>query len=147
MKFIYRFVNGLRKIYWYIFRPQTYGVKCLIGCENKFLLIRNSYGSTLWNIPGGGLKSSEDTVEAVKREVFEELGLVLDGADYLGEYISTLEYHKDTVYCFYVVASTEVLHLNAEIKEARWFDKNNLPKEISQSIKQCLAFLKLKTTP
>ena len=141
MKFLYKIASSLRKIYWYIFSPETCGVRCLVECDDKYLLIKHSYGSALWNIPGGGIKSKEDKVSTVKREVFEELGIVLDTIKYIGEYVSTLEYHKDTVYCFHAIADIQVPHLNAEIQEVRWFDKNNLPEDLSSSIKRCLTFL------
>lgn len=47
-------------------------VKCLI--ENKsgdFLLCLEDNG--FWDIPGGGIDHGEDTQEAIRREIFEEM--------------------------------------------------------------------------
>lgn len=57
----------------------------MIGCrvlvfdaEERLLLIRHSYGSGQWMLPGGGLKRGEDALRAARREVAEETGLGLD---------------------------------------------------------------------
>lgn len=49
-----KIANPILKIYWFIFRPKTYGVKVILRCGGKFLLIRNSYGKKHWTFPGGG---------------------------------------------------------------------------------------------
>ncbi len=33
-----------------------------------------------WHIPGGGLDENEDMVEALKREIFEETGIIIKDA-------------------------------------------------------------------
>ena len=43
-KVIFNFVYPFAKIYWFIFRPKTFGVKCLIKCGNEILMIRHTYG-------------------------------------------------------------------------------------------------------
>lgn len=141
MKLFYKIASKIRKVYWYLFRPQTYGVKCLIQYDDKFLLIQNSYEIDLWNIPGGGVHKREDRVNAIHREVFEETGIVLQNAEFLGEYISLLEYKRDTVYCFKALVESRNLKLNGEIRKAEWFMKDDFPKNISYSLRQCLNFL------
>ena len=72
---IYKFIYSLLKIYWFIFRPKTQGVICLILSGDELLLIRHTYGHSAWTLSGGGFKKHETKEEAVKREVKEELGL------------------------------------------------------------------------
>jgi 8-oxo-dGTP diphosphatase len=56
--------------------PDSYyrvSVKALITDENNRILVVNERG-TGWGLPGGGLDWGENTKNALKREVHEELG-------------------------------------------------------------------------
>jgi 8-oxo-dGTP diphosphatase len=46
---------------------------------------RRSGGGEWWTLPGGGLEPGETPEEAVRREVFEETGLVVSDAKYVLE--------------------------------------------------------------
>ncbi|GAA0427655.1 8-oxo-dGTP diphosphatase [Actinoplanes campanulatus] len=46
---------------------------------------RRSGGGEWWTLPGGGLRPGETAEEAVRREVFEETGLVVSDARYVLE--------------------------------------------------------------
>jgi 8-oxo-dGTP diphosphatase len=116
----------LVKLYWKIFKPESYGVKVLIinpNNKNKVLLIRHSYGDTaLWNIPGGGYNPKKETSEvAARREIFEELGIKIINLELLGEYQTTSEVKKDMVTMFKtVIENTEKIVPNQEISEIAW---------------------------
>lgn len=129
-------------MYWYIFRPHTTGVKCLIACDNEYLLIQTSYSGKYWTLPGGGVGHSESFEEAAKREVKEELGITLQDIQKIGAYESTIEYKKDTIHIFYAkVHSKELKENRAEISIARWFPKDELPGEQSRALKEAIAIL------
>jgi ADP-ribose pyrophosphatase YjhB (NUDIX family) len=135
---IYKFVYLLLKIYWFIFRPRTQGVICLIVSGDELLLIRHTYGRSAWTLSGGGLKKTETKEEAIKREVKEELGFNIT-PEYIGEFTHNPEHKIDTVFCF--VARTEKIepkidHL--EIKEAKWWNINNLPEDHSMSLQRVI---------
>ena len=50
----------------------------LIRVNNKVLLTKNWLGlHRHWRLPGGGVKSGEDSVRALIREVYEEVGIRL----------------------------------------------------------------------
>lgn len=134
--------NFLARIYWFIFRPRTRGVKCLITRSGKVLLMRNSYNPKIWNLPGGGVKRNEELEAAVRREVLEELGLNLEQIVSLGSYESKKEYKKDTIHCFSSeLASDPSLKLSrTEIIEAKWFNLNQLPNNISTSVLKSLGY-------
>jgi 8-oxo-dGTP pyrophosphatase MutT (NUDIX family) len=56
----------------------------IISIDNFVLLGKNKKGGTyegMWTIPGGGKEPGENTFEAVKRELLEEVGLDISGAN------------------------------------------------------------------
>lgn len=131
-----------RRFYWYIFRPQTRGVKCLIQKDGKFLLARLAYAHKSWTVPGGGVKSKESFEEACYREIKEEIGVRLDPIFKIGEYVSRKEHKTDTVVVFYSVLTNEqeLVSDDAEIKEVGWFAPKNLPHPHMPNVKMILEF-------
>jgi len=116
------------KLYWFIFKPNIYGVKCVIEFNGKILLVRHSYGKHAWSFPGGGIKKGEKPEVAAKREIAEELGINLYEIQYLGNFLNTSDYVNDHVYCFYGEVENEYFVIdNKEILEAEWFAMENLP--------------------
>ena len=50
----------LALIYWFILRPKTFGVKCIIENQGEILMIKNNYGGwKKWMFPGGGIDKNE----------------------------------------------------------------------------------------
>jgi len=64
---------GLR-VYWFLARPQLSGVKCIITHAEDVLLVRHTYGSRSWDLPGGQIRRREVPLETARREMNEELG-------------------------------------------------------------------------
>lgn len=123
-----KLIHFFLRIYWFIFRPETRGVKCVIVYENKILLIKNTYGQKDWTLPGGGMKKSESPEVTAAREVLEETGTNVYDIKVRGSFISEAEYKKDTI--IFLTAKTHSDKLNTkslEIKEAGWFPIYNLP--------------------
>ena len=89
-----------RRFYWYIFRPQTRGVKCLIQKDGKFLLVRLAYAHKSWTVPGGGVKRNESFEEACHREIKEEIELNLVQFLKLVNMLVKKEHKTDTVVVF-----------------------------------------------
>lgn len=121
-RIFYKIAGPLRFIYWFIFRPKTFGVQCLVEHDGKLLMIRNSYGlKKSWAFPGGGIDKNETPEEATHRETREEVGIELSHLVSLGEYKNQSQYKKDTVYCFYGKAESNYFKIDTdEILEARW---------------------------
>lgn len=129
---VYKILYLILRIYWFVFRPQIYGVRCLIECNGKVLFIRNTYGDMKWIFPGGGIKRNETREMATHREVKEEVGISLPNLRLLGEYTGTEAYKRDTVSCYYAeVASPEFKIDRDEIYEAGWFAWEHLPEPLS----------------
>lgn len=132
LAFAYKLAYAMLRVYWFVVRPQTYGVKCLIEFEGQILLIRNTYGDMNWTFPGGGFKRNESAEMAAAREVREEVGIALTGLRPLGEFTSTDGYKRDTVRCYAGEATTPHFEIERnEIYEAGWFMWDELPQPLA----------------
>ncbi len=133
----------LAKVYWFVFRPKTYGVKCVIKYGDEILMIKNSYGPwNNWMLPGGGIGKGETTEDAVKREIKEEVSITGINFRKIGEYNSQKEYKRDTVTVFVCETKNREFKIDSkEISEARWFNVYNLP-EVSEYSKNIFLMLK-----
>jgi mutator protein MutT len=125
------------KLCWFIFRPRTYGVKCVVNSGSEILLIKNNYGMASWTFPGGKIKRGEIAEDAVKREVMEETGILVKNVRQIGQFESTREYKRDNITVFAGEAVNKELNIDhGEILEAKWFFLDNLPEmsEIARKI-------------
>ena len=136
--------SGLR-VYWWLFRPSSSGVKCVITNRDDVLLVRHTYGPRGWELPGGARKRNEDPVVAATREIHEELGLSVDVWQPLGRIEVVIDHHRDHVYAFHAeVISADggapdlVLDL-AELATAQWFPKQDLPRPLGRYTRAILA--------
>ncbi len=139
----YRVAHRLLRWYWFLCRPKTKGVRCLIRHTDKFLLIRHAYGSDVWTLPGGGVRRKESLEDAVRRELYEEVGLRIQDPLYIGSYTSDAEYKQDTVHCFHAdVPNVDIQVTSPEVVQAEWFTEIDLPSPRATVVDRCLALLK-----
>jgi ADP-ribose pyrophosphatase YjhB (NUDIX family) len=116
------------QLYWFLVRPKTFGVQCVIQQGDAILLVRNTYGRKQWTFPGGSITRGESVEAAIRREVREEVSLPLQQLQYLGAFDATIDYKKDHVEVFAGVAPHRQVTIDiAEILEARWFQPKGLP--------------------
>jgi len=141
-KYLYITAYSLVKIYWFIFRPKTFGVRCLVESEDgrEVLLVKHTYMyRNYWSAPGGKRNKNESLEETAKREIREELGIDIYDARKVGEYNARSHFRFDKVGLF--VAKTKDKNFKkdeGEILEAKWFEKNNLPESIFIATRQIL---------
>ena len=129
MNIKYEFIFLLKRIYWFIFRPRTKGVKCILENNGKILMIRRTYGTDKWVFPGGAIKANETIENAVRREIQEDLDITLDQLRSLGSFTQTIHHRQETLHCFAGTISSNSLRLDKEkIQEVRWFDISELPE-------------------
>lgn len=135
MPFFYRLAYLFLLNYWYWFRPHTRGVHCLITCKKRILLIRHTYGLDYWELPGGGLRPGETALEAIRREVLEEVGLSPVRFYPLGRYSTSHEYKIDLCDAYIATVNNQKYHLTSpEIATARWFLLKKLPTHLSPHV-------------
>lgn len=128
-KYLAQFIHKLHRMYWFITRPKTTGVKVIIfNQEHKILMVRLTYYPNTWTFVGGGVNKNEQPKDAILRECEEEVGIKL----YNLEYIKTLdfnhEYKKDTLFIYKTKINDSNFEIDKrEVAEARWFDLSDLP--------------------
>jgi len=138
----YKIAERVRLVYWFVFRPRTRGVKCVVSHDGRWLMIRNSYGRGHWTFPGGAVDRGEDPAHAAAREVREEVGIGLGSVRSIGEYFTDAQYKRDTVYCFAAVVTSDTFAIDpAEIAEARWISPRDLPEFRGANVDRVVAML------
>ncbi len=133
--YILKIADYLRTLYYFVFRPHTSGVKCLVESHGEFLLVRISYGHKCWTVPGGGIKRGESPERAAARELKEEAGVAANNIQSIGSFLNTREYKKDTVYVYLAQADSRKFEVDGfEVLEAGWFKRDELPQNRSYTV-------------
>ena len=132
---------GLR-VYWFVARPQLQGVKCVITHGDDVLLVRHSYGSRSWDLPGGQMRRREVPLETARREMNEELGRRIEHWDDLGELYVSVNHHRDNLHLFHGRLDDRRVELDlVEIAAAEWFPRDALPADLGRYVRQILSRL------
>ena len=109
---------------------RTLGVFASIVNGGRILLVRQAYGLRLWTTPGGAVEHAELAIEALKREVREEIGCEVNAWRFAGVY--SKPYRNDIVLSFDVtVHSGTPRCASQEISELGFFDQDNLPLDMA----------------
>lgn len=122
---------------------------CLLIEDDKGnLLLQRRADDNTWGLHGGAIEVDEAVEDALRREVREELNIELDEISLFHIY-SGLNYHhiypnEDETSCIDIVYLCSKYHgemilQEKEVKEVRWFNKDNLPAGISNNAKQAIA--------
>lgn len=128
---IYKISHPFVRLYWRIFKPKTYGSKALIIFENQILLTKH-INVSYWSLPGGKIDRGEDGESCIIRELKEELNLDIEKIDYkLGEFYSSKEGKKDTIFVFVLTIQSLVFDKQWELQDAKWFSIFDLPENMS----------------
>lgn len=102
-------------------------VAAIIVRGGKVFATQRGYGEWKgwWEFPGGKMEDGESPVEALKREIREELDAEIE----VGELLETVEWDYPTfhltMHCFICTLKSESLHLN-EHEAAEWLTRENL---------------------
>jgi 8-oxo-dGTP pyrophosphatase MutT (NUDIX family) len=131
----FRVAYVLLRVYWFIARPETRGVKCLLTDGDRVLLVRHTYGDRSWDLPGGAVRRRETPDRTATREMREELGVQIESWEPLGEIHANRYQHRDTVYCFHARLQAPRLSVDAgEIAAVQWFPRDALPEGLGRYI-------------
>ena len=116
--------------------PARLGANAIITCTGKILLEKRR-DCDIWGLVGGGVKKQETPLQAITREIYEELGLRIP-ADKLsklsvyGEPGRIAAYQDGSVWRMVIVVFAVELEdepkmkISAESRELRFFSKEEL---------------------
>jgi 8-oxo-dGTP diphosphatase len=129
-----------------------YVIALLCAGDTIVLLRRHNtgFGDGLYSLPGGKVEEGETVKQAIKREIYEEVGLDLPQADF--NLVHTF-HRKGTenemiVLCFKADITTMPAPTNKEPEkhdDMRFFNLNQLPENMIPAHKQALEYIKKGT--
>lgn len=112
-------------------------VACIRDEEGRVLLLRHKEADHLWGFPGGDIEPGEGAAEAIRREVWEEIGLRINPVGLIGIYSApayTFAYpNGDRVQPVCIFFDCHVMDGGIEPDEdeilgARYFGPDELPR-------------------
>lgn len=116
--------------------PAHLGANGIITCQGKLLLEKRRDSDT-WGLVGGGVKKHETELQAITREVYEELGLRISPTQFrrlkvYGEPGRIAAYQDGSVWRMVIVVfgleleTMPEMRISAESKELRFFTREEL---------------------
>jgi ADP-ribose pyrophosphatase YjhB (NUDIX family) len=126
----YRLASRILALVWVLARVRRAGVKCVITDGDQLLLVRHSYGSRAWDLPGGAGRHGEAAPAIARREMAEELGIDISAWRDIGTLRSVRGRHR--VRLLAAEISAPALHVDpVELQAAAWFPRDRLPLWVS----------------
>jgi ADP-ribose pyrophosphatase YjhB (NUDIX family) len=136
---ILRVAHRLRRRWHRLSRRASAGVSVIaLGERGDVLLVRHSYGSRRWSLPGGGLGRGEEPEACARREMREELGCELAEVELAGQIDETLYGAPHRSYVFTARFAGEPRADGREIAEIGWFARGDFPPDLVEFARQRL---------
>ena len=119
----------------------------IIENENGEILLQKRRDNGCFGLPGGAVEIGEKLMEAAAREVYEEVGVVVEElrlfAIYSGEDRIIIYPNGDICYVTNIIFLAsgyrgEIKHQTEEAVEHRFFGKANLPENINEFDRRCI---------
>ena len=127
-----RLAYRLRHRFRGIARPRLRGVAVIVRDEaERVLLVRHSYGSGYWSLPGGGCGRREAPEAAARREMREELALDLDAMELVSTMEEEISGAPHTAFVFAARAVGEPRPDGREIVAAGFYAERDIPQPLS----------------
>lgn len=114
-----------------IFYSRTIGVRALVIKDSKILLVKHTYIPG-WYTIGGAIDKGESPLQAMQRELKEEVGITCLGLPKLFGAYYNKKHGRDDYIFFYIVNEFDLQPARSlEILEAKWVSLDSLPEDIS----------------
>jgi ADP-ribose pyrophosphatase YjhB (NUDIX family) len=137
-----RLAHALRRRWWRLARPTLEGVSvAAFDRAGRVLLVRHSYGTGRWALPGGGVRSGEDPHMAAAREFAEELGVAVTDLAPVAVIDEDLHGALNRVHLFKGMIADPPQPDGREVVAARLFARDALPEPVSATVASRLARL------
>ena len=119
-----------------------------IEIKNKKILSTKSFGKEKYYIPGGKREEGENDTQALKREIFEELNVVIveNSLDFFGIFEAQADSHPKGIFVkmtCYTAKYLGEIKPSSEIQEVKWLNYSN-KEEVSEVDKIIFEHLKQK---
>lgn len=132
--------HAARLVWWRWRKPVLDGCRVLaFDPQGRILLVRHTYGSGRWMLPGGGLARGEDPLAAAWRECLEETSCALAEPRLLAVISEPLVGATNRVHLVNGRIAGEPLADGREIAEAALFAMDALPSPLSIQLQRELA--------
>jgi 8-oxo-dGTP pyrophosphatase MutT (NUDIX family) len=114
----------------------TVGARILLINDGKILLVKHTYMPG-WYTIGGGVDASESPLQAIHRELKEEVGVTLKEPPKLFSVYHSVKQNRDDYVVLYVANDFEQQEVHSnEILDKKWFKLDLLPEDISPATKR-----------
>jgi ADP-ribose pyrophosphatase YjhB (NUDIX family) len=133
----YRLAYHLLSSYSRVVHPRAHGCKCVLTYGEHVVLVRHTYGEReIWQLPGGGLRRNEAALDAARREMREELGVVSARFSALTTIELELVHRRVTIAAAQAELPYEPVRPDpVEIAEARFFSPDALPASVGDEVR------------
>jgi 8-oxo-dGTP pyrophosphatase MutT (NUDIX family) len=137
-----RLAHALRRRWWRITKPTLHGVSvAAFDKQARVLLVRHSYGTGRWAMPGGGIRRGEDPAIAAAREFAEELGVTVTDLAPVAVLEEDLHGARNRVHLFTGTLAGLPKPDGRELLAAAFFPPDALPTPCSATVAPRLARL------
>lgn len=113
-------------------RPLTMGARgIIVDNQSRVLLVKHTY-SDGWFLPGGGIEVGESIEEALRREILEEVGVIVEKLEFLSVFHNKAVSSRDHVVIYNVTSWKEMRDYQRpqkEIMDLVWFEMSDLQDE------------------
>ncbi len=134
--------HRVRKRWWRLTRPRLSAVTLIVrNAAGEVLLVRHTYGSLLWTLPGGGIRLGEEPIAAARREFAEELRCAIEELEAAGTHKLVLDGARITRHIFTAMTAGTPEPDLREVAEAKFFSTNALPRQCSSIVDKYLELL------
>ena len=109
-------------------RKSLWVVAAVIRHGNQIFAAKRKAGGEFglkWEFPGGKVETGESAIQALKREIHEELSISVEVIQSLGTFVTSLDKYLIRLECYWCISEHQQVILTSH-DECGWFEPNEL---------------------